>query len=138
MSYSTATFQAVSIILFIHIKTSEGLYEYLSTKHISEMLNIPVPTSVKILHKLNVSGITSSKEGAKGGIFLNLPISKITMLDVFKAIEQGKPLFKVHHNFNFEYDKLEDIRNKAVGCLNNAETSMEEELKKVTLMDLLK
>jgi len=32
MAYSAATFQAVSILVFIHFKSREGLYDYLSTK----------------------------------------------------------------------------------------------------------
>ncbi|MCC8122327.1 MAG: Rrf2 family transcriptional regulator, partial [Oscillospiraceae bacterium] len=83
MAYSTATFQAVSILLFIHFKSEEGLYDYLSTRTISDMLNIPAPTAVKVLHKLNAAGLTHTKEGAKGGILLAKPISEITLLEVF-------------------------------------------------------
>jgi Rrf2 family protein len=138
MSYSTATFQAASILLFIHFKSEEGLYEYLSTKTISEMLNIPAPTAVKLLHRLNAAGLTHTKEGAKGGILLAKPISDITLLEVFKAMEQGKPLFKVQHNFNFEYEQLDAIINKAMNCLKDAEDAMKAPLSKMTLADLLK
>lgn len=138
MAYSTATFQAVSILLFIHFKSEEGLYDYLSTRTISEMLNIPAPTAVKVLNKLNAAGLTHTKEGAKGGILLAKPISDITMLEVFNAIEQGKPLFKVQYQFNLEYERLDDIKEKGIRCLCNAEDAMKASLEKVTLSDLLK
>ena len=138
MAYSTATFQAASILLFIYFKSEEGLFEYLSTKTISEMLNIPAPTVVKLLHRLNAAGLTHTKEGAKGGILLAKPISDITLLEVFKAMEQGKPLFKVQHNFNFEYEQLDAIINKAMNCLQDAEDAMKAPLNNMTLADLLK
>ena len=137
MAYSTATFQAVSILLFIHFKSEEGMYEYLSTKTISEMLNIPAPTAVKLLSKLNAAGLTHTKEGAKGGILLAKPVSDITLYEVFNAMEQGKPLFRVQHSFNIEYEKLDDIIENGVQSFRNAEDAMKSSLKKVTLSDLL-
>jgi Rrf2 family protein len=136
MAYSTATFQAVSILLFIHFKSEEGMYEYLSTKTISEMLNIPAPTAVKLLSKLNAAGLTHTKEGAKGGILLAKPVSDITLYEVFNAMEQGKPLFRVQHSFNIEYEKLDDIIENGVQSFRNAEDAMKSSLKKVTLSDL--
>ena len=138
MAYSTATFQAVSILIFIHFKLEDGQYDYLSTKIISEMLNIPVPTAVKVLNKLNAAGLTHTKEGAKGGILLAKPISDITFLEVFNAIEQGKPLFRVQHDFNVEYENLDSIKEKGIRCLQDAENAMKLSLKEVTLLDLLK
>ena len=138
MSYSTATFQAVAILLFIHFKSNEGLYEYLSTKTISEMLNIPAPTAVKVINKLSAAGITHTKEGAKGGILLTKTISDITLLEVFNAVEQGKALFKVQHNFNIEYELLDSIKEKGVKCFIDAEVAMKDSLSKVALSDLLK
>lgn len=138
MAYSTATFQAVSILLYIHFKTEDEMYDFLSTRSISEMLNIPTPTAVKVLNKLNAAGLTITKEGARGGNLLAKPISKMTLLEVFIAIEQDKPLFKTQQNFNFEYEHLEAIRQKTLQSLGNAETAMKESLKSVLLIDLIK
>lgn len=137
MAYSTSMFQAISILLFIHYKSEEGLYEYLSTRTIAEMLNIPSPTASKVLNKLNAAGLTLTKEGAKGGNLLARPVSKITLLDVFYAIEQDKPLFKTQHNFNLEYEKLEEITDKGIHCLQNAEIAMKDALQKVVLSELV-
>lgn len=136
MAYSMATFQAVSILLFIHFKSEEGLYDYLSTRTISEMLKIPVPTAVKVLNKLNAARLTHTKEGAKGGILLAKPISDITFLDVFNAVEQGKPLFKIHCDFHLE-DNFKSVKEKGIHCLQEAEESMKASLEKLTLSDLI-
>ena len=137
MSYSTATSQAVSILLFIHFKSDEGLYDYLSTKVISEMLNIPAPTAVKVLNKLNAAGLTHTKEGAKGGILLAKPISDVTFLDVFNAVEQGKPLFKIQYDFNIEYEGLDAMKEKGIRSLQDAEDAMKASLSGVSLLDLI-
>jgi Rrf2 family protein len=91
-----------------------------------------------VLNKLNTAGLIHTKEGAKGGILLAKPITDVSLLDVFNAVEQGKPLFKVQHNFNIEYENLESIKKKGMQSLQEAENVMKESLKKVTLMDLLK
>lgn len=137
MAYSNATFQAVSILLYIHFKIEEEEYDYLSNRIISEMLGIPVPTVVKIMGKLVAAGMIETKEGVRGGSILLRPISEISMLDVFNAVEQGKPLFKIQHNFKIEYDGLEDIINKGASCLLNAEKEMQYSLKKVKLSSLI-
>jgi Rrf2 family protein len=138
LTYSTATFQAASILLLIHFKSEGGCVDYLSTKTISEMLNIPAPTVVKILNRMNVAHLIQTKEGVKGGISLARPISKITFLDVFDAVEQGKPLFKMHTDFNIEHESLEPVKEKAIQCLRDAEDSMRSSLDKMTLLDLLR
>ena len=102
------------------------------------MLNIPAPTVVKLLQGLNAAGLTHTKEGAKGGILLAKPISEITLFEVFKAMEHGKPLFKIQYNFDFEYGALDSIIEKAVKCLQDAEDAMKVPLSNVTLADLLK
>jgi len=137
MAYSTSMYQATSILLFIHFKTEEELYSCSSTRNISEMLNIPIPTVVKVLNKLNSAGLIQTKEGSKGGNLLARPIAKITMLDVFTAIEQEKPLFKIQHDFNIEYDGLTSIVEKGVSALQDAEKAMKRSLEKVILSDLI-
>ena len=138
MAYSTAMFQASSILLFVHFKSEEGLYDYLSTKTISEMLNIPAPTVVKVLNKLNAAGLIHTKEGSRGGISLAKPIYDISLLEVFNAVELGKPLFKVQHDFNIEYENLDSIKTRGILSLQKAEDAMKASLQETMLIDLLK
>ena len=137
MAYSMAMYQAIAILLFIHFKTAEELYDYLSARNISEILNIPTPTVVKILNKLNMGGLIQTKEGAKGGNLLARPIAEITLLDVLTAIEQERPLFKTQHDFKLEYEGVDAIVNKGVNALQDAEKAMKKSLGKVTLLGLI-
>lgn len=136
MAYSTALSQAIAILLFINYKMEEFRYEFVSTKAISEHLSIPAPTTVKVLKSLNAAGITDTKEGAKGGILLVKPLKEITMLDIFLAVEQGKPLFKIQTDFLVSGQEIDDMREKMVVSLQNVENAMKDSLKKVTLEEL--
>ena len=140
MSYSTATFQAMSILVYIHFKSEDGLAEYLSTRAISQNLGIAFPTAVKVLNKLNAAGLIVTKEGAKGGNLLARPIAEMTVRDVFNAVEPNRPLFRVHQGIAVEadgYDDLDTLINNGVQCLVAAERAMEESLASVSLADLI-
>ncbi len=136
MAYSTAFSQSISILLFINIKMEQFQLEFVSAKTISECLKIPTPTVVKILKSLNIAGIISTKEGAKGGVLLAKPIAEITLLNIFLAIEHETPLFKTQLDFFVENQKVDDVKLKITNCLQDAEKAMKESLKKTTLADL--
>jgi Rrf2 family protein len=139
MAYSTALSQGVSILLYIHVITEEKCQHYLSTKLISEQLNIPAPTTVKLLRSLSAARITIAKEGAKGGILLARPLSEVTMLDVFLALEHGKDLFKIHTDVAVRTNtqQLEEVKQKIKNKLQAAEQAMLLSLQEVKLIDLL-
>ena len=136
MAYSTALSQGISILLYIHALSEENCSNYLSTKLISEQLNIPVPTTVKVIRNLNNAKLTMAKEGAKGGILLAQPLSEITMLDVFLAVEPGKDLFKVHTDVTLQGQDVDDVKQKVVHHLEGAEIAMQNYLKDIRLTDL--
>ncbi|UPK42716.1 RrF2 family transcriptional regulator [Paenibacillus pabuli] len=137
MAYSTALSQGISILLYIHALSEENCSNYLSTKLISEQLNIPVPTTVKVIRNLNNAKLTMAKEGAKGGILLAQPLSEITMLDVFLAVEPGKDLFKIHTDVTLQGQDVDDVKQKVVHHLEGAEIAMQNYLKDIRLTDLL-
>ena len=135
MAYSSEFIRAISIVLFIHVKMSEYKFEYVSTKIIAEYLMIPAPTIVSILKSLNASGITTTKEGSKGGILLSSPISQITLLDIFLAVERG-PMFKTQIDFAAKRPQNENAMETIAGYLQGAEAAMKETLRKTTLEDV--
>ncbi|WP_195724531.1 RrF2 family transcriptional regulator [Paenibacillus monticola] len=138
MAYSTALSQGISILLYIHGLMEEDCYNYLSTKLISEQLNIPAPTTVKVIRNLNNAKLTIAKEGAKGGILLARPLSEITILDVFLAVEPGNALFKLHTNVTLQGKEVDEVKQRITDSLQAAERAMQNHLKEVRLTDLLK
>ncbi|WP_297426527.1 Rrf2 family transcriptional regulator [Clostridium sp.] len=138
MSYSVSISQAISIVLYIAVKMKESKYEFLTTKAISEKLNIALPTAVKILNSLTIAGLTITREGAKGGVLLAKASDDITLLDIFVAIEHERALFKTKFDFNIEGDNVTLLKNKVATCLEDAENEMKNSLKKIKISDLLK
>ncbi|WP_341277977.1 Rrf2 family transcriptional regulator [Paenibacillus sp. FSL H8-0537] len=137
MSYSTALSQGIAILLYIHSIAEENCSTFLSTKVISEQLNIPVPTTVKVIRNLNNARLTLAKEGAKGGILLAKPLVEITLLDVFLAVEPGKTLFKLHTDTTLQGKEVDAVKQKIASSLQTVEMDMQNNLKEVRLTDFL-
>lgn len=138
MAYSVSISQAISIIVYIAVKMKECKFEFLTTKAISEKLNIALPTAVKILNSLTIAGLTMTREGAKGGVLLAKLPSEITLLDIFLAIEHERPLFKTKFDFNIEGENVSILREKISNCLADAEAEMKNSLKKIKVEDFVK
>ena len=61
--------------------------EILDASALSREQNIPSRFAVKILRKLVLSKLVSSKKGANGGYMLGLSAGKITLLDIIETID---------------------------------------------------
>ena len=137
MSYSLSFSKAVLVVIFISDKIRQGQSEFLSTKSISEILNIPKPTLVKILQNLSIVGIIETKEGKQGGIRLMKQPSQITILDVLNAMETGKPLFQTSFNIIAEGKRPNNAQKSISNLLNNAEKQMKKILNQKTIEEVL-
>jgi Rrf2 family protein len=135
MAYSTEFSRAISISLYIDLKRQEFGYEYVSTKVIAKQLKIPAPTVVRILKSLSAAGITTTKEGAKGGVLLAKSVAEVTLLDIFLAIEHGH-LFKTEIDFIVENPRVECFKGIIMNCMQDAEDAMKQSLKQTTLSDI--
>ncbi len=137
MSYSLTFSKAILVVIFISDKIRQGQYEFLSTQFISEILNIPKPTLVKILQNLSSAQIIETKEGKQGGIRLLKSPSEISILDILLAVESNKSLFQTNFNILAE-GKRPDNAQKTVGnLLNKAESTMKTVLQSKTIAEIL-
>lgn len=137
MGYSLSFSKAVLVVIFISDKIRQGQYEFLSTKSISEILNIPKPTLVKILQNLSIVGIIETKEGKQGGIRLMKQPSQITILDILNAMETGKPLFQTSFNILADGKRPNNAQKSISSLLNSAEKQMKNILSKKTIEEVL-
>lgn len=137
MGYSLSFSKAVLVVIFISDKIRQGQYEFLSTKSISEILNIPKPTLVKILQKLSMAGMIETKEGKQGGIRLLKQPSGITILDILNAVETGKPLFQTSFNIMAEGKRPDNAQKSISLLLEKAEAEMKAALNQKTIEEIL-
>jgi Rrf2 family protein len=137
MSYSLAYSQAVLVLVYVADKMRQGLYEFVPTRAIAESLGIPTPTTAKILHNLGLAAIIETREGARGGVRLATPASKITLGDVLGAMEQKRPLFATHTHVRAKGERPTRAQAAIRRALEGAEEAMRARLDKTTIGDIL-
>ena len=137
MSYSLSFSKAILVVIFISDKMRQGQYEYLSTRSISEILNIPKPTLVQILKSLTVEGIIQTKEGKHGGVRLTKDPEKITILDIFNAIEKGKPLFNTSFDIHASGKRPDNAQVILQQLFGETENSMKHILAQKNIAQIL-
>ncbi len=137
MSYSLSFTKSIFVVIFISDKIRQKQFEYLSTADISKYLSIPKPTLVKILQNLNLANIIETKEGKLGGIRLMKDPSDITVLDILKAMERGKPLFQTSYNILADGKRPNNAQESIKNILNGAENQLKNELSKKTIAEIL-
>ncbi len=125
------------VLIFISDKVRLKAYDYLSTASISELLSIPKPTLVKMLYSLSVEGIIETKEGKHGGIRLAKDPKQITVLDVYNAIERGKPIFQKSFNILAKGKRPDNAKSVITNLLENSENTMKSVLAQKTIAQLL-
>jgi Rrf2 family protein len=137
MSYSLAFTQALYILIYVGNKVELGLYDYIPTQTVSHDLNIPPSSAGMILRRLNRAGFIETREGANGGIRLGVRPESITALDVFNAIEQGRPLFQSEVTLNVSGEKTVRARQALTNVFTKAESAMMQSLASVTIRNLM-
>lgn len=137
MAYSLSFSKSILVLAFISDKIRRGETEYISTKVMSELLNIPKPTLSIIFNNLIRAGILESKEGIHGGVRFAKEAEHITLLDILNAIENQKALFQTSFELKATSPRPESLKKAVVDSLNNVETLMKTTLNKTTLKDIL-
>jgi Rrf2 family protein len=62
----------------------------ISVRELSEMISVSEPHAAKVFQRLTRAGLVNSLRGPSGGVELAVPASKITLYEIYEAIE-GKP-----------------------------------------------
>jgi Rrf2 family protein len=137
LSYSLAFSQSLFVVFYIAAKILKGVYEFIPTHQIATDLKFPPSTVAVILRRLNRAGLLETREGANGGVRLALPPNEISLLDIFKAIEQERPLFQMNIELKAAGEKPTIIQDTIFQRLNDAETAMKEQLGAVTIQQLI-
>lgn len=138
MSYSLAFSQSLFMMLYVAGKVERGLYDFVPTQQLSHDLNIPPSTAGMILRRLNRAGIIETREGAGGGVRLAKPPDEVTILDIFTAIEQERPMFQTNFQLRVTGEKPTKVQQTIYQILDSAESAMKRSLQATTIRDLMK
>lgn len=135
MKVKNSVEQAICLLIMIaHGNDELPLKSY----NISDNLGVSDSYLKKIIRQLVVSGLITSEAGKKGGVCLKRSPDKITLLDIFEAIEGKEPFAKatglVERVFLNESKKLKEEKQAMIlDAFNEAEKSYKERLKTITL-----
>jgi Rrf2 family protein len=137
MSISTAFPHAILAMIYVTDKVQQGMFEYVPIQQVSSELNIPASTMGLIIRSLNRAGLVETREGARGGIRHARSPETISIYDIFKAIEQERPVFSTNLSPRVTGSKPTRAQQAIVATLQSAEEALLYRLQQTTLGDLL-
>ena len=135
MKLKNSVEQAICLLIMIaHSDEKTPLKSY----NISKSLGVSDSYLKKIIRQLVVAGLITSEAGKKGGVSLKKSPDKITLLDIFEAIEGKEPFARatglVERLFLNELKEVKEQKQAMIlEAFNQAEKSYKEKLKKITL-----
>ena len=119
------------------IDTFKDSYK-LTSDFLAGSVNVNPVIIRRILQQLKASGIVNVARGS-GGAEIAKPLDEITLLDIYNAVEcvdNGK-LFHFHENPNPNCPVGRNIHNALDEKLERVQKAMEEEMKSITLAEII-
>lgn len=128
--------------LAIHIFACVDIFKNdykVTSDFISKSTNINPVIIRKILLQLRNAGLIEVARGT-GGTTITRPLSEITFLDIYRAVEcvEDNTLFHFHENPNEKCPVGRNIHNVLDDKLQRVQAAMERELQSITLEDVKK
>ena len=128
--------------LAIHIFACVDIFKNdykVTSDFISKSTNVNPVIIRKILLQLRNAGLIEVARGT-GGTTITRPLSEITFLDIYRAVEcvEDNTLFHFHENPNEKCPVGRNIHNILDDKLQRVQTAMERELQSITLEDVKK
>lgn len=112
--------------------------EPLSSQEMSESVKSNPVVIRRVLGRLRDASLVTSLEGSGGGWQLVRSPEKVTLLDVYSAVEKD-PLFSLHaHPPSFDCAVGRNIQGALEEEFSQAESAMEERLARTTIAEVLR
>jgi Rrf2 family protein len=111
--------------------------EYVTSEYIAKSVNTNPVVIRRILQALTLKKLVNCQPGKKGGSRLAKAPEKITLLDIYEAV-QSEELFALHEKPKNKACRIScNIKSILNGVFGTAEEAMKLNLKKTTLADLI-
>ncbi|HEX6748856.1 MAG TPA: Rrf2 family transcriptional regulator [Longimicrobium sp.] len=123
----------------VHILTliENGGGEPVTSEYIAGSVNTNPAVVRRLLQMLTRAGLTRAQLGTGGGALLARPASEITLLDVYRAVDEGE-LFALHREDpNPACPVGRNIQASLRGTMDAATRALEAELARRTVADML-
>lgn len=128
----------LAVHIFACIDTFQENYK-VTSDFIANSTNVNPVIIRKILLQLKGAGLIEVARGT-GGTRITRPLSEITFLDIYRAVEcvEENQLFHFHENPNTNCPVGRNIHNVLDDKLKRVQDAMERELQAITLADVKK
>lgn len=128
----------IAIHMFACIDTFEKDYK-ITSDFLASSINVNPVIIRKILSQLKSAGLVEVQRGS-GGASVTRPYEEITFLDLYNAVEcvEHGELFHFHENPNQKCPVGRNIHNVLDSKLTQIQDALENELKNITLADVMK
>ena len=126
----------LAVHIFTCIDTFQNEYK-VTSDFIASSTNVNPVIIRKILLRLKAAGLVQVARGT-GGTTITRPLSEITFLDIYRAVEceEDNKLFHFHENPNPQCPVGKNIHNILDDKLQRVQDAMERELQAITLEDV--
>lgn len=128
----------IAIHILACIDTFEKDYK-ITSDFLASSVNVNPVIIRKILSQLKSAKIVDVQRGS-GGASIIKPVEKVTFLDIYNAVEciEDGELFHFHENPNLKCPVGRNIHNVLDSKLLQVQNALENELRKITLADVIK
>lgn len=136
MKLKNSVEQAICLLIMIaHSDEKTPLKSY----NISKSLGVSDSYLKKIIRQLVVAGLITSEAGKKGGVSLKKSPDKITLLDIFEAIEGKEKFIETTHLVDKVFDPALNVQHTEdiiINHLDAAENQYKQKLKEINLGEI--
>lgn len=128
-------------IIAVHIITAIDYFkdtEKVTSKFLAASVGVNPVIIRNVMGELKDVGIIDISQG-KSGITLARPLDQITFYDIYKAVDSvnEEGLFHFHENPNMNCPVGRNIHKSLDGKLTEVQKTMEDEMKKITLAEVV-
>ena len=132
MKFSTRVSDAVHILAFIALNRNEAL----TSQRIAESIRTNPGCVRQLMGSLRRNGIMTSVQGHARPALSRAP-ADISLLDIYRAVEGGKPLLHLDSHTNPECGVGVNIQLALQDYFDKVQNRAEDEMSRITLQDVL-
>lgn len=127
----------IAVHVLICIETFKGDYK-ITSDFLASSVNVNPVVIRRLLQQLKKAGLINVKRGS-GGTDIEKPLDKITLLDLYNAVEcvEDGNLFHFHENPNQRCPVGKNIHNLLDVRLEKIQKAMEKEMMSVSIQDIM-
>jgi Rrf2 family protein len=126
---------AVAVHILAFLQTQEG--EPATSELIAGSVKTNPSLIRRLLSQLARTGLTTSQMGSGGGALLAKPADTITLLDVYRAVDEERDIIPMHPAPNPKCLVGRHIQGALKSRISAAEQALQEELSRTTIAELV-